>query len=84
MMYTADKCYNEGITFAAVHDSYWTHAATVERMNVILREEFIRLHEEPLLDRLKESFSRRFPTIEFPPIPPRVKYSTNAGTIRSP
>ncbi len=21
------------ITFAAVHDSYWTHAATVDRLN---------------------------------------------------
>jgi DNA-directed RNA polymerase len=45
MMYTAEKCYTEGITFAAVHDSYWTHAGTVEKMNTILREQFIRLHK---------------------------------------
>jgi DNA-directed RNA polymerase, mitochondrial len=27
-----------GLTFAAVHDSYWTHAATIDRMNDLLRE----------------------------------------------
>jgi DNA-directed RNA polymerase len=36
-MYTAEKCLKQGIVFAAVHDSYWTHAATVEKMNKILR-----------------------------------------------
>lgn len=27
-----------GIAFAAVHDSYWTHACTVDRLNELLRE----------------------------------------------
>jgi DNA-directed RNA polymerase len=27
----------EGIVFAAVHDSYWTHAADVHRMGELLR-----------------------------------------------
>ena len=38
MMLTALKCKEEDITFAAVHDSYWTHAADIPRMNAILRE----------------------------------------------
>jgi len=69
MMYTAEKCFSEGITFASVHDSYWAHAANIERMNEILREQFIRLHQEPLLENLRESFQRRFPHINFPPVP---------------
>jgi DNA-directed RNA polymerase len=27
-----------GITFAAVHDSYWTHASKVDELNTILRD----------------------------------------------
>lgn len=61
----------EGVTFAAVHDSYWTHAATVEQMNQILREQFIRLHSEPLLENLKRSLENRYPNLEFPDIPQR-------------
>jgi DNA-directed RNA polymerase len=37
MMYTAEKCMADGVAFAAVHDSYWTHASTVDHMNSILR-----------------------------------------------
>jgi|JI6StandDraft_1071083.scaffolds.fasta_scaffold02813_19 DNA-directed RNA polymerase len=83
MMYTAEQCYLEGITFAAVHDSYWTHAASVERMNVILREQFIRLHKEPLLENLRESFQRRYPDKNFPPIPARVQICLTIGLVRS-
>lgn len=35
-----------GIDFAGVHDSFWTHAGTVERMNELLREKFIELHSQ--------------------------------------
>jgi hypothetical protein len=35
-----------GIDFAGVHDSFWTHAGTVERMNDLLREKFIELHSQ--------------------------------------
>jgi len=37
MMFTALQCQKEQITFAGVHDSYWTHAADTERMSYILR-----------------------------------------------
>jgi len=71
LMYTAVECKKEGIAFAAVHDSYWTHAGTIDRMNEILRDQFIKLHGQPLLENLKESFERRFPQISFPDIPKR-------------
>jgi len=53
------ECYKEGITFAAVHDSYWTHAGNVERMNEILRNQFVKLHSQPLLENLKHSFEKK-------------------------
>jgi DNA-directed RNA polymerase len=74
LMYTALQCKKEGITFAAVHDSYWTHAGTIDRMNELLRDEFIRLHSQPLLENLKESFVTRFPQIDFPEIPARGEF----------
>lgn len=35
-----------GIDFAGVHDSFWTHAGTVERMNELLRDKFVELHSQ--------------------------------------
>jgi DNA-directed RNA polymerase len=37
-MYTAIECDKLGIYFAAVHDSYWTHAADVEVLHDVLRK----------------------------------------------
>lgn len=45
-----------GITFAAVHDSYWTHACHVDKLNELLRDQFVRLHSQPLLEDLRDSF----------------------------
>jgi len=74
MMYTAMECKKEGITFAAVHDSYWTHAQDIERMGVILREQFVKLHSEPLLDKLFDNFTSRYPHEQFQPIPERGEF----------
>lgn len=43
-MMTAKSCYEIGIEFAAVHDSFWTHACDVDTMNEIIRQEFVNLH----------------------------------------
>ncbi len=37
---------------AGVHDSYWTHAGDVEQMNVMLRENFVELYEQPILENV--------------------------------
>uniref|UniRef100_A0A7E4UYQ3 DNA-directed RNA polymerase n=1 Tax=Panagrellus redivivus TaxID=6233 RepID=A0A7E4UYQ3_PANRE len=60
MMLTALHCHKRGITFAAVHDCFWTHACTVDEMNVICREQFVRMHSEPLIERLAEDLKRRY------------------------
>ena len=60
MMYTANACGNDDVTFVAVHDSYWTHASTIDTMNVHCREQFVRLHSQPLLGRLSEYFDVYF------------------------
>jgi DNA-directed RNA polymerase len=70
MMLTALRIKEAGHTFAAVHDSYWTPAGTVDAMNAKLREAFVHMHEQPLLHDLRESLILRFPHIPFAPVPP--------------
>lgn len=65
MFYTAQMCHEAGVTFAAVHDSFWTHAGTVDVMNKLLREAFIRLHSRPLLDELRTQLQHKYPQLSF-------------------
>lgn len=60
MLQTAIRCAQEGIAFAAVHDSYWTHAATADQLDAILREEFVKLHAKPLLEDLARQWEKRY------------------------
>ncbi|GAX77582.1 hypothetical protein CEUSTIGMA_g5026.t1 [Chlamydomonas eustigma] len=52
MMLTALECRRQGIAFAGVHDSFWTHAGSVPIMSSILRDTFVSLHSRPLLEKL--------------------------------
>ncbi|CAM8999044.1 unnamed protein product [Rhodiola kirilowii] len=71
MMMTAVACKNAGLSFAGVHDSYWTHACDVEQMNRILREKFVELYDTPILENLLQGFEESFPKLQFPPLPER-------------
>ncbi|KFO28925.1 DNA-directed RNA polymerase, mitochondrial isoform X2 [Fukomys damarensis] len=60
MMLTALHCYRKGLTFVSVHDCFWTHACDVSVMNQVCREQFIRLHSQPILEDLSAFLVRRF------------------------
>jgi DNA-directed RNA polymerase len=60
MLLSVNKCSEYGLSFSSVHDSYWTHAADVDVMNHVLRDEFIRLHQNNLIEKLKSEFERRY------------------------
>lgn len=77
MIYTALKCRQYGITFAAVHDSYWCHPQNVEQMAKILRDEFVKLHSQPLLENLLNNFEERYPHNTFPEVPERGSFDLN-------
>ena len=83
MMMTAlvtDK-YNMG--FAAVRDSYWTHACEyrneyscvgdVDQMNEMLRDQLVNLYSQPILEDFLESLVIRYPDVSVPPIPEKGK-----------
>lgn len=60
MMLTALKCNEMGLTFASVHDSFWTHASDIDTMSEILREAFVRMHSEDIIGRLRSEFMVRY------------------------
>ncbi|KAF8421296.1 hypothetical protein EV426DRAFT_637859 [Tirmania nivea] len=60
MLLSAIECNNAGLTFAAVHDSFWTHPSDVDTLNRILRDAFITLHSSDLITKLYEEFASRY------------------------
>ena len=82
LMLTAVECHKIGIEFAAVHDSFWTHACDIDKMNNVLREQFVNLHSQPLLDDLLKGFRSQFPSIKFREIPQRGNFDLS-GVIKS-
>ncbi|KAK5658344.1 hypothetical protein OQA88_2320 [Cercophora sp. LCS_1] len=60
MLLSALECDTLGLTFAAVHDSFWTHAADVDAMNDVIRDSFIRIHQEDVIGRLLAEFQARY------------------------
>jgi len=60
MLLSAIKSREQGITFSAVHDSFWTHAADIDSLNLLLRDAFIRMHTEDIVGRLAAEFEMRY------------------------
>lgn len=69
MLLTALAMHRRGLTFSAVHDSFWTHPCDVDEMNSVLRNVFIDLYNQPLLEKQREIWQMRYPDLEFPPLP---------------
>lgn len=60
MLMTASACKLNDMMFASVHDSYWTHASDVDLLSKQLREQFVKLHQVNLVDKVKEEFEARY------------------------
>lgn len=69
MLMTAIRMRDEDLTFASVHDSYWTHACDIPIMSDHIRDCFVDLYDHPVLEDLRQSLSMRYPDIDFPPVP---------------
>ncbi|SBS83677.1 DNA-directed RNA polymerase, putative (mtRNAP) [Plasmodium ovale curtisi] len=60
LMMTAEKMIIENnFSFAAVHDSYWAHACNVDIMNKFIRDSFVTLYNEPILENIYQNFQMR-------------------------
>jgi DNA-directed RNA polymerase len=70
MMLTVCELYAKGLRdFAMVHDSYAVHAADVDVMNQVLREQFIRVHTEFTLAKFAARLREEAPGIPIPDPP---------------
>ncbi|KAK6732858.1 hypothetical protein RB195_016933 [Necator americanus] len=84
MMLTSLECSRRGITFAAVHDCFWTHASNVDEMSRLCREQFVRLHKEPLVQQCSDWFHSHYltgPHIELMP-PEDLAHFRNLFTLQ--
>ncbi len=55
MMLTITRLAREGLThFVAIHDSFGVHAPDVDHLRRVLREEFVVMYRQPLLDKLAD------------------------------
>lgn len=68
MLMSALACHEKGMTFASVHDSYWTHACDVDEMNKVIRDQFIELHSQPIMQNLYNEFTERYKNFKVPAI----------------
>eukprot|EP00092_Neocalanus_flemingeri_P017911 GFUD01019377.1.p1 GENE.GFUD01019377.1~~GFUD01019377.1.p1 ORF type:complete len:1482 (+),score=337.24 GFUD01019377.1:704-5149(+) len=68
MMLTSLQLWSQGITYASVHDCFWTHASDVEAMNRACREQFIALHSSPILEQLSEHFMENYLEVQEAPL----------------
>eukprot|EP00605_Chrysophyceae_sp_TOSAG23-4_P002945 GSChrysophyteH1.ASY1.ANO1.3243.1 assembled CDS len=69
MLMTCLRMKDANLTFASVHDSYWSHACDIPEMSRMIRETFVELYSGPVLEDLRESLIMRYPDIDFPPVP---------------
>ncbi len=53
-----------------VHDSFGVHACDVDHLNRILREEFVRIYSEPILQNFLNQLRAANPDLELPDLPP--------------
>lgn len=51
---TCLKAHALHMTFAAVHDSFWTHPCDVDKLNEIIRTEFVALHTSGIVENLRD------------------------------
>jgi DNA-directed RNA polymerase len=69
--------------FAMVHDSYSVHACDLDLLNRILREEFVRIYSEPVLQNFLKEQRQTNPELELPE-PPQAGNLDIRGVIESP
>ncbi len=70
LMMTVLKCKERGIdNFAAIHDSYGTHAADLTELSVVLRETFVDIYSKDRLAMLRDEMLEQFPDAKLPELP---------------
>jgi DNA-directed RNA polymerase len=71
MMLTVNRLYAEGLRhFSMVHDSFGVHACDIDLLNRVIREEFVRIYSEPVLQNFLNEQRAANPDVDLPELPP--------------
>lgn len=76
MLKTAWACDQAGVWFAEVHDCFLTHAATMDEMGSIIREQFVSHYSTDQLARTREEWIMWY-GVDLPPVPSKGGYDLN-------
>ena len=69
-MLTINRLHTGGVHhFAMVHDSFGVHAADIDFLNRALREEFVRIYSEPVLQNFLNEQREAHPHVDLPELP---------------
>lgn len=67
MLLIALNCSQYNLTsFAAVHDSFYSHAADYQKLNELIKKQFINLYSTPILQNLREELIQRYKGYKIP------------------
>jgi DNA-directed RNA polymerase len=70
MMLTIHRLEAEGVHhFAMVHDSFGVHASDIDILNRALREEFVRIYSEPVLEKFLHEQRKAHRDLDLPDVP---------------
>jgi DNA-directed RNA polymerase len=73
MRATIRRCWHEGIrSFSLIHDSYGTHAGNAWALAEFLREEFVEMYRDDVLEKFKKELELQLPEgTELEELPPK-------------
>ena len=64
---TTNRIHTEGVRhYAKVHDSFGVHAADIDSLNRALREEFVRIYSQPVLQNSLDEQRKVHPHVDSP------------------
>lgn len=76
MLWTAMECEQSRLAFAGVHDAFWSHASSMDRLARITREQFVRLHSLPIMEALADEWTKKY-QIKLPELPSKGWFDIN-------
>jgi DNA-directed RNA polymerase len=83
MMMVLNASVDAGITdFAMIHDDFGTHACHIDDFHKIIREEFVKLHSQNVLDVFYNELTERY-NVKLPNLPAQGSLDLN-GVLTSP
>ena len=78
MIWTLQLCMTHtGPMLVCGYDEFVLVVGDVDQMNELLRDQFVKLYSQPILENFLESLQIRYPDVSFPPIPEKGKLDLN-------